>query len=155
MKRVLVIILLIASAVSHISAQNVEVGAYAPPIGNVEWISDKPELSPEKFLLIEFFHSANSDCRKEIEECNERARIYRDTMDVIVLTREPSEQVAGMLLHQYQYFYVATDESGETFRSFGTNHVPYALIVNPKGAIVWAGNPVRLTTTTIDKILRL
>lgn len=154
MKRLFCILLSAIFGLLTAAAQLVEVGSHAPRIRNVEWISDRPELADERFLMVEFFHSAAEDSRAHIEPCNALARDYRKQMDVVVLTREPAEQVAGMLLHEYQYFYVASDESGQTYRAFGVSHVPYAVIVNPKGIIVWAGNPIKLTTTTIEKLLQ-
>lgn len=154
MKRLFCILLSAIFGLLTAAAQLVEVGSHAPRIRNVEWISDRPEFVDERFLMVEFFHSAAEDSRSHIEPCNALARDYRKQMDVVVLTREPAEQVAGMLLHEYQYFYVASDESGQTYRAFGVSHVPYAVIVNPKGIIVWAGNPIKLTTTTIEKLLQ-
>ncbi|MBO5805390.1 MAG: redoxin domain-containing protein [Tidjanibacter sp.] len=154
MKRLCLILLYTILGVLTAVAQHIEVGSHAPHIKNVEWISDRPELMGGRFLMVEFFHSAAEDSRAHIEPCNALAHDYRKQMDVVVLTREPAEQVAGMLLHEYQYFYVASDESGETYRAFGVSHVPYAVIVNPKGVIVWAGNPIKLSTTTIEKLLQ-
>lgn len=134
-------------------AQRVEVGSYAPYIHNVEWISDRPDRS-DKALMVEFFHSSNRDCREHIDHLNALACDYRKEMDVVMLTREPSEQVAGMLLHEYQYFYVATDESGDMFRAFGVSHVPYAVIANRNGVIVWCGNPLVLNDSAIKKLLQ-
>lgn len=136
-----------------LSAQRVEVGYYAPRIEGVEWISD-PYVASNKYLLVEFFHSTNQDCRARIEVCNSLARDYRNSLEVVMFTREPSEQVASMLLHDYQYFYVGVDESGKLFRAFGTNYVPYAVVINPKGRIVWTGNPTLLTKDTLEKLLR-
>ena len=154
MKRFLCIALIIFATSLTLSAQQrVEVGSYAPYIHNVEWISDRPDRS-DKALMVEFFHSANKDCCNHIAPLNNIARDYRQRMDVLMLTREPSEQVADMLLHEYQYFYVATNENGSVFRLFDVTHVPYAVIVNAKGVIVWAGNPLTLTDKTIEKILQ-
>lgn len=124
----------------------------APRIRGVEWISDRLEES-DKALMVEFFHSSNKDCREHIDHLNALACDYRSEMDVVMLTREPSEQVAAMLLHEYQYFYVAIDESGNLYRSFDVSHVPYAVVINPKGIIIWAGNPWALTDTTLKKLL--
>ena len=156
MKRTITILtfVLLVCLPQWVRAQRAEVGMRAPYIHSVEWISDCPD-SQGKYLLIQFFHSANHHCREGIELCNNLAREYRSVMDVVTLTREPAEQVAAMLLHQYQYCYVATDESGALFRAFETDHVPYALMVDPNGHIIWAGNPTRLTTTNIEKLLNL
>ena len=103
MKRFLCI-LLVAIACSNAAslwAQRVEVGSRAPHIADVEWISDPLEESG-KWLMVEFFHSSNKDCREHIDHLNALAKDYRHDMEVLVLTREPSEQVAAMLLHEYQ-----------------------------------------------------
>lgn len=151
MKRILILTLALLGTLA-LSAQRVEVGARAPRIRDVEWISDEPEKST-RALMVEFFHSTNEDCREHIDHLNALASDFRHDMDVVMLTREPAEQVAYMLLHEYQFFYVATDESGNIFRSFGVNHVPYAVIINPKGTIVWVGNPLTLDSKTIKKLL--
>lgn len=153
MKQRITILALLLLATLSLSAQRVEVGARAPRIHNVEWISDKPEVS-DKALMVEFFHSSNQECREHIDHLNALSCDYRRDMDVVMLTREPSEQVAGMLLHEYQYFYVATDESGDTFRAFDVRHVPYAVIISPKGRILWMGNPLTLNNSTIKKLLQ-
>lgn len=154
MKRFWCILLVAVASLNALSlwAQRVEVGARAPHITDVEWISDPLERS-DKALMVEFFHSSNEECRDHIEHLNALACYYRNEMDVLMLTREPSEQVAGMLLHEYQYFYVATDESGRQFRAFDVKHVPYAVIISPKGVIIWAGNPMTLNDSTIKKLL--
>ncbi|MBO7300351.1 MAG: TlpA family protein disulfide reductase [Tidjanibacter sp.] len=152
MKRILILIFTLLGTLS-LSAQRVDVGARAPRIRGVEWISDEPEKS-KRALMVEFFHSSNEDCREHIDHLNALASDYRHEMDVVMLTREPAEQVAYMLLHEYQFFYVATDESGDMFRSFGVSHVPFAVIINPKGTIVWMGNPLTLNNKTLKKLLQ-
>lgn len=152
MKRFLCIALLLLGATLSLSAQRVEVGSKAPKIGQVEWISDTPHLG-ERVLMVEFFHSANRDCRDHIATCNTLAHMYLDDMDVVMLTREPSEQIASLLMHEYQFFYVASDESGKTFEAFGASHVPYAVIITTRGVIAWTGNPLTLTREIIDNII--
>ena len=152
MKRLLILTLALLGT-HTLSAQSVEVGAHAPRIRGVEWISDEPEKRA-RAMMVEFFHSTNEDCREHIDHLNALASDFRYEMDVVVLTREPSEQVAYMLLHEYQFFYVATDERGDMFRSFGVNHVPYAVIINPRGIIIWVGNPLTLDKKMIKKLLQ-
>lgn len=153
MKRTLCIIFLLLGAALSLSAQQVEVGSRAPRIGQVEWISDTPQLG-ERALMVEFFHSSNKDCRDHIAPCNTISHMFLDEMDVVMLTREPSEQVASLLMHEYQFFYVASDESGATFRAFGAKHVPYAVIIDTKGVIVWTGNPWSLTKEIIENAIK-
>jgi len=155
MKRFLCILLATIASLNtlSLSAQRAEVGTRAPRLRGVEWISDPLEKS-SRALMVEFFHSTNSDSREHVEHLNALACYYRNDMDVVVLTREPAEQVASMLLHEYQYCYVATNESGEMFASYDVSHVPYAVIIDPRGVIIWMGNPLTLTDQTIKKLLQ-
>jgi hypothetical protein len=152
MKRTLCILFALLGVAISLSAQQVEVGSKAPHISGVEWISDTPQLGG-RFLMVEFFHSSNDDCKAHINTCNSLSHTSLDQMDVVMLTREPSEQLASLLMHEYQFFYVASDEEGTMFSAFGANHVPYAVIVNPKGVIVWTGNPWTLNIEIIENII--
>jgi hypothetical protein len=152
MKRLLCIIVATIATTLSLRAQRVEVGSIAPQIRGVEWISDTPQLGG-RALMVEFFHSSNEDCRAHIELCNNLSHLFLDQMDVVMLTREPAEQVASLLMHEYQFFYVATDESGDTFRAFGVNHVPYAVIISPRGEVIWIGNPWTLSKEIIENLI--
>lgn len=154
MKRTLCILLALLGAAASLRAQRAEVGAKAPRISGVEWISDAPE-EIDGIKMVLFFHSANKECREQIESYNAMAYQFRDDMSVIVITREPAEQVASLLMHDYQFFYVATDEDGDLFEDFSVRHVPYAVIINRKGRIEWAGNPCHIDNSTIKNIINL
>jgi hypothetical protein len=154
MKRTLCILFALLGAAASLRAQRAEVGAKAPRISGVEWISDAPE-EIGGITMVLFFHSSNKECRELIEVCNALAYNFRDNMNVIVLTREPAEQVASLLMHDYQFFYVATDEKGDLFEDFGARHVPYAVIINRKGRIEWTGNPCYIDQNTIQNIINL
>lgn len=152
MKRLFCILLATLATTLTLSAQRVEVGSKAPLIGQVEWISDTPQLG-ERFLMVEFFHSANEDCRAHIDPCNAISHTFLEQMDVVVLTKEPSEQVTSLLMHEYQFFYAASDESGKTFQAFGANHVPFAVIVDLQGVVIWTGNPWTLSKDIIENLI--
>lgn len=89
-----------------------------------------------------------------MEEVNNLAYTYNNILDVVVVAREPVEQVASILLHDYQNAYVALDEQGNLFRQLEVPHVPYALLLSPQGEVLWLGNPTKLTTAILDKLLQ-
>ena len=155
MKRFLLIVVCVVLGVGALSAQRVAVGGYVAPLhtNTMEWLTDTPNLKG-KHLLVEFFHSANEQCRARVEEVNELAYTYNNILNVVVVAREPAEQVASLLLHDYQNAYVAIDERGVIFGQFEVPHVPYALLLSPQGQILWLGNPTRLTRVTIEDILK-
>lgn len=136
-----------------LSAQRVVVGSYVLTSMDTEWLTDAPNLKG-KALFVEFFHSANADCRARVEEVNELAYTYNNIMNVVVVAHEPAEQVASLLLHDYQNAYVAIDEQGLFFGRFEVPHVPYALLISERGEVLWLGNPMRLDKKTIEKLLQ-
>lgn len=134
------------------SAQVITVGARAPRLSNSEWLTDTPSLRG-KALIVEFFHSTNDACQERIEPLNSLADTYKERLNVVVVAREPREQIAEMLLHDYQFFYVAIDEGGRVFKDFEVRYVPYSLLIDERGTILWTGNSALLDGKIIDKYL--
>lgn len=154
MKRGIVLMLVgLLLGVGSLSAQYIVVGGYVTlPSQGVRWLSDRPDLKG-KALLVEFFHSANAQCRERVEEVNRLAHTYNNILNVAVVAREPVEQVADILLHQYQYAYIALDEQGTLFAQYEVPHVPYALLLSERGEVLWFGNPTHLNAETIEQLL--
>ena len=134
------------------SAQSITLGARAPRLGSSEWLTDRPNLKG-KALLVEFFHSTNPKCQERIEELNQLAANYKESLNVVVVAREPREQIAEMMLHDYQHFYVAIDEAGTIFKSFEVRYVPSSVLTNHRGVILWTGNSALLDQAIIDKFI--
>ncbi len=154
MKKFLLVMAFVVLGTGVLSAQRVAVGRYVMPAMDVVWLSDRPVLNNGKILFLEFFHSTNELCRARVDEVNELAYTYNNILNVVVVAREPAEQVASLLLHDYQNAYVAIDEKGVVFKQLDVPHVPYSIFISAQGKILWAGNPARLTMATIEKILQ-
>ena len=155
MKRFLLIVAFVALGVGVLSAQRVSVGRYVMPTLDAVWLSDRPALNDGKALFLEFFHSTNTQCRARVDEVNELAYTYNNILNVVVVAREPAEQVASILLHDYQNAYVAIDENGDVFKQLEVPHVPYSILISAQGEVLWIGNPTRLTKATREKLLQL
>lgn len=156
MKRLvtMVVCALVLTCGTMCAQQRHAVGGYALPIGNHrEWLSDRPEDLVGKALLVEFVHTANSRCREDVEKANEWAHTYNNILNVVMVTREPAEQVVAVLMHEYQYAYVALDEQGTIYRKFEVPHVPYAVLLSPQGGVLWMGNPANLNGEMLEQLL--
>ena len=150
--QVATLLLAIVLGTSSAHAQSITQGARAPRLSSSAWLTDRPTLKG-KALLVEFFHSTNQECRERIDELNQIAALYKESLNVVVVAREPQEQIAEMMLHEYQHFYVAIDEAGTIFKSFDVRYVPYSVLTNHRGVILWTGNSALLDQSTIDKII--
>ena len=56
-----------------------------------------------------------------------------------------------MMLHEYQHVYVAIDEPGSVFGQFEVRYVPFSVLADRKGVILWTGNSALLDSKTLDK----
>lgn len=152
MKKNIFLTLLFSISVNCVFAQSSVIGSKAEKIEGVEWLSDEPTLKG-RAMLMEFFHSSNANSVKRIDLCNQTAKDYYGRLNVVIMTREPAEQISKLLLKEYQYSYVGVDDKGDIFNKYGVFYVPYAVIVDKKGIIRWTGNPRLLTYEIIDKIV--
>lgn len=135
--------------------QRVGVGARLPRLVGgdvVEWITDRPQLKG-RALLLDFFHTNNQLCLERVDEVNRWADKLSEKLNVVVVTREPSEQVAPILMHEYQYCYVAIDERGVLFQRYEVPYVPYAVLMDHRGEVLWIGNASSLRLETIENLL--
>lgn len=149
-KAAVVLVWALLAGVATSYGQYIAVGARAPRIEASEWLTDKPSLRG-KALLVEFFHSTNPACRERIDQLNQLADNYKEVLNVVVVAREPREQIAEMMLHEYQHVYVAIDEPGSVFGQFEVRYVPFSVLADRKGVILWTGNSALLDSKTLDK----
>ena len=154
MRRLAIILLLTLLFVGTISAQKVAIGSRAPRIERVEWLSDRPDMVG-RAMLVEFFHSSNTICRSRIDYCNRLAAELTDSLTLVIVAREPEEQIAPLLFKEYQYYYIAVDSSGELCKSYGVPYVPYSVVVGRRGIVRWTGNSQTLDLPTLHTIIGL
>lgn len=141
MKRILMLVSLLALVCAGISAQGLVIGAKVPDFRVREWLSEKkPASHPRKMTLIEFFHSSNPASVRRLATLNEWAAKYPEGLTVVVITKEDSREVREMLGGCLSLCCVGIDDGGKTFESFGAQYVPFGVLTDPKSRVLWMGN---------------
>lgn len=140
------------AAVTGIRAQSLAIGERAPDLNISQWLNEKP--SGEKARLINFYHSSSREAGALLAGMSRYAGQYAEKLSVIVIAREPKEKVQAALLNDSPGYAAAIDEDGRTFASFGVKVVPFGVLIDTKGKILWFGNPAQLDTATLDKLLK-
>lgn len=148
----LITALLSAFTVLRTDAQRFVIGEKAPSVRVSEWLSPT-QPSGGKAQLIEFFHSSNKQCPMRLAVLDDLAAQYPGKLEVIVVTKEPVEKIEGILQPAESHYFVASDDNGRTFASFGAQFVPYSVLIDKKGRVVWFGNPSSLDEATISGAL--
>lgn len=135
-----------------VSAQKLVIGEKAPELKVAEWLSGEPSTEG-KALLIEFFHTSSKPSVARLETLDSLANRYSDRLNVAVVSKEAKERVEEILQPGSRAYYPALDDAGRTFESFGVSFVPFGVLVDKKGRVVWFGNPSSLDEETLEGAL--
>lgn len=135
MKRVLFIIAFTALFISAAQAQNLSIGGRLGELRAKEWIGAKP--TSDRAQLINFFHTSSAASVAQLAELEKLATKYPQ-LNVIVLAKEPAQTISGKIPSQRKYF-VGIDDNARTFSSLEIDFVPFSILTDAKGRILWFG----------------
>lgn len=128
----------------------------APEFVVEEWISQQPKMKG-KFVLIDFWATWCTPCRKAIPELNEFAKKFKKKLVVIGISNETADNVKKMKKPNIEY-YSAVDTKGVMMKALGVNAVPHVILIDPKGIVRWEGYPLleghELTAEIIGEIMK-
>lgn len=150
MKRI-ILITLFALAAMPLWGQRLSRGEKMPDYQVKAWISAS-QPSGGKATLVEFFHSGNKVSVDRLAALEQLAKDNSRVLNVLVVTREDTPEVRKML--GGKAFHAAVDDDGKTFSAFSALYVPYAVLADKKGRVVWLGNPVSLKTEDIPQLIQ-
>lgn len=147
------LLLLLSTAISlSASAQRLMIGEKTPDIKVAEWLNGSPQTG-KSIYLIEFAHTTSPPSMARLSKLNDIAK-SKPNINVILLFKESKDIVLGHLKHVDYKFFIAIDNQGKTFSSYGVNFVPFSIIVNKKGHAIWFGNSDQLNENIINKALK-
>ena len=123
----------------------------APELVVETWISDKPDTKG-KFILIDFWATWCSPCKRAIPHMNNWAEKYKDDMVVIGLSDETEEKVRRMKDPVMEY-YSAIDTKKTTKTSYKVSGIPHVVVIDPEGIVRWEGFPFMRGYELTDEVL--
>ncbi len=136
-----------------VTAQNLVLGAKIPDFKLARWLTEAPSEEEKHFVFIEFFYSTNPVSVERLVLLDEWADRYKDRLRVVVLTKEDSPEVAEKFRLDQCRYYVGLDDGGKTFAAYGVQYVPYGVVADRRGRVVWLGNSAQLDEETLKKLL--
>ncbi|MDL2230709.1 TlpA family protein disulfide reductase [Alistipes sp. OttesenSCG-928-L06] len=153
MKKLILSILISLLTVAAAQAQRLVIGERAPEVRVSEWVSGGAAAVAGKPYLLDFFHSSNDQCVANLPKLNDFQRAYSGRLTVVVIARETADKVTPFVAGKGYGFHVGLDEGGKTFANYGVRFVPFAVLVDTKGKLVWTGNAATLSDDIISKAL--
>lgn len=103
--------------------------------------------------MVEFYHSSNRSSAERLARLDAIAKTHANDLAVIVVTREDDSAVTSALLQGNPSYRVGYDGDGSVFSAFSARYVPYSVITDRRGRILWVGNPSSLTDADITGII--
>ncbi|MCD7962629.1 MAG: TlpA family protein disulfide reductase [Rikenellaceae bacterium] len=153
-RKLYISILFLTALIFSVNAQRIVIGEKAPDVKVAVWDRDIAPKSVSKAVLLDFFHSANDQCVKNMPVLNSLQEKYGDKLSVIIITRETGDKMAPIINGKNYRFFVGYDGEGKTFTSYGVRFVPFSVLINSGGRVAWTGNISSLTEDVINKALR-
>jgi thiol-disulfide isomerase/thioredoxin len=139
-----------SNIVDAISEQSL-VGKTAPKLEVDRWLGEKP-FTAGKNILVFFWTTWSKPCQKEIPILNAMQKKYNERLVVVAISGQSEEDVreyAGPAMD----FPNAVESEGKLAALVGATSVPYALLVNTNGIVLYQGHPGALTDARLEKVL--
>ena len=120
-----------------------------------KWLAGEPDHRG-KFVLIEFWATADIPCRAAVPVLNRFQAEFRNHLVVIGITDEPEDVVRKMTDPKIEYA-IAIDTQSRTRKAMEVTGIPHILIIDPRGIVRWEGFPFlpgfELTDTVVADII--
>ena len=148
----LAVVVLLFSAGSC-PAQRLVVGEKAPELKVGEWLLHKDALSDSRPTLVEFFFSRSEPSLRRLTVLDGFIRDHSERLNVIRMVRESRERLAAALEGKGYAFTVALDDGNRTFAAYGVQFVPFAVLFDARGRVVWFGNSSKFGDAELQREL--
>jgi len=127
----------------------------APEFHVTKWLTAEPKREG-KFVMIDFWATWCSPCRKAIPELNTFSEKFKDDMVVIGISNEKEEAINKMKNPKIEY-YSAIDSTNQMEKALEIRGIPHVLLIDPDGYVRWQGFPFypnfELTESIISDII--
>ena len=127
----------------------VKVGATLPE-ADLQYLSAVPNTDG-KVLLIDFWATWCAPCRAEMPHLSAlQERFAKQGLVVIGVSKESRETVTPFLPKLGMRYAYAVEGTKSWHQAFNVKALPYSMVVDRKGKIIWRGQPSELTDAQIS-----
>ena len=147
-KRILLTII-VALLIQTATSQKLVIGSKTPVFKDVEWKTAAP--GGGKAVLVEFYQSSNHTSESLYSKLADIHSKYSNNVDIVVLTRENNAMIDRLIDSDGQKYSFAYDPDGKTYEAFGVKFVPFTMLIDSKGSMLWQGNLSNITGQVLQK----
>lgn len=140
---------------ANANAQKLVIGSKVSDHKEVESTQWKNKVKdPQSVWIIDFFSTANPT---SVEFYNNHlpsiAEKIGDGAEVVIVTTKETDEFKAIFEQDKDKYAFAVDPKGGLFKLFGVQYLPFTVIVDHKGKILWQGNLSKLDEEIIKDVL--
>lgn len=156
MKRAFIIIIATLLFCASLSAQNIRLGEKVPEISVESLLGDELRMVTKEHTCIAFMHSQCEPCVTALPTLHQTIAPFSDKLAMILVTNESKEMEEKLKSTFGSYVEtIAFDRNNQTYRAFGINFVPFAVIYNTKSRrIEWFGSIQQLDNRVLNSVCK-
>ena len=120
----------------------------------IKYHADKTASLDNKVVLVDFWGSWCVPCRHTMPELNRlHAELGPKGLAVVGVTRDSDKDITEFVARIPMDFYIGTDIDGAFFKRLSVRAMPYALLTDRNGKVIWQGDPAQLKRERIEAAL--
>ena len=123
---------------------------FSETIQTSKWATD----IEASLFFVDFWATWCKPCVYASEYLGVLQKQYPDRFYVVSLSEENPDVVKRFLKKHPTGLAVAIDYNGETFKANNTRVLPYGLLINANGEVLWKGSPTDFKQADLERYLR-
>jgi len=148
MKKILLLAIMAACINQAGLAQKLIIGSKVPDFKGVKWQSTAPVQGKAK--LVEFYSATNPTSAKLYSNLAGIQSKYSN-IEIIVLYREDNPEMSQLASRDGSKYLFGYDANGTTYDALGVKFLPFTMLIDSKGNLLWQGNLSNINDQVLQK----